>query len=62
MTVNIRGLGKITASKDVLNILSTTFDCASIYGFQNNNETLSKMYSEFSPEIFIALEKTGYYK
>lgn len=62
MTVNIRGLGEITASKDVLNILSTAFDCVSIYGFQNNNETLSKKYSEFSSEIFIALEETGYYK
>ena len=62
MRVKVKGYGTIQASKDMLNILSTAFDHASELEKLNNREALSKLFSEFSSEIFIALEETGYYK
>lgn len=62
MRVKIKGYGTIQAPKDMLNILSTAFDHASELEMQNNREALSKLFSEFSSEIFIALEEAGYYK
>lgn len=62
MRVKVKGYGTIQASKEMLNILSTAFDHASELEKLNNREALSKLFSEFSSEIYIALEETGYYK
>lgn len=62
MRVKVKGHGTIQASKEMLNIISIAFDNASELEKLNNREARSKLFSEFSSEIFIALEETGYYK
>ena len=60
MTVNIKGLGKITATKEVLNWLSITLQEAS-YSFERQKNGFAKTCEEQANEIFVELDKTGYY-
>lgn len=62
MTVNVEGLGKITASKDVLNEIVTAFYNASDAQLIHNRPKLSARSSKIATEIFDALKKEGYYK
>lgn len=62
MTVTIEGLGKITASKDVLNELVGVFYNASDIQLTRNHQGLSECYSKRATEIYDALYKEGYYK
>lgn len=61
MTVNIEGLGKITASKDVLNEIVTAFYNASDAQLMHNHIRLSERSNKRATEIFDALNKEGYY-
>lgn len=56
MTVNVDGLGKITASKDVLNEIVSAFYYAS------DNQYCRNVLVKIATEIFDALKKEGYYK
>ena len=60
MTVNIKGLGKITANKDVLNWLSITLQEAG-YSFEGRKNGLSKICKEQAHEIYMELDQKGYY-
>lgn len=62
MTVNVEGLGKITASKDVLNEIVTAFYSASDAQLIHNRPRLSERSNKRATEIFDALNKEGYYK
>lgn len=62
MTVNVEGLGKITASKDVLNEIVTAFYSASDAHLIHNRLKMSERYSKRATEIFDALNKEGYYE
>lgn len=62
MTVNVEGLGKITASKYVLNEIVTAFYSASDAQLIHNRSRLSERSSKIATEIFDALNKEGYYK
>lgn len=52
MTVNVEGLGKITASKDVLNEIVTAFYNASDAQLIHNRLRLSERFSKRATEIF----------
>lgn len=61
MTVNIEGLGKITASKEVLNDIAAAFSCACELDRSKNRDALAnKNYGVFVA-IYDALEDSGYY-
>lgn len=62
MTVNVEGLGKITATKDVLNEIVSAFYSASDYQRIDKLPKLSERSSKIAAEIFDALKKEGYYK
>lgn len=62
MTVNVEGLGKITASKDVLSEIVSAFYWASDSQRIDNLPRLSERSSKIATEIFDALNKEGYYK
>lgn len=62
MTVNIEGLGKITASKAVLNEIASAFSSASEFDrSRNRNALANKSYKVFT-SIFDSLEDSGYYE
>ena len=61
MTVDIEGLGKITASKEVLCELVTAFYIESEYYKNRNQSVLSERSSKRASIIYEALEKCGYY-
>lgn len=71
MTVDIKGVGKINASEDVLNLLSIVFqESSELFKIQSKNkdEQLKKNYEavstiryKISMDIFYALEEIGYY-
>lgn len=62
MTVNIEGLGKITASKNVLNELVGVYYNASDAQLAHNHLILSECFSKRATEIYDALYKEGYYE
>ena len=62
MTVEIKGLGKITASKEVLNILSSYAWEAQISYENRKRFALAKNASIMANTIYEELEKEGYYK
>lgn len=61
MTVNIEGLGKITASKDVLNIISLAFAHESNYYITKGYEASEEISEQYANDIHNLLAKTGYY-
>ena len=61
MTVNIKGLGKITASKEVLNELSMAFSKQASYYTAHGLEESFLVADARSNAIFNALLKVGYY-
>lgn len=62
MTVNIEGLGEITADGYVLNIIASAFfgDCAYNYAYHRDEE--AKKCSEYGQSIYHQLSELGYYK
>lgn len=60
MTVNTCK-GKITANKDVLNVISIAFLEASRKYKEDGCNALSKSYDVVSTEIYRALKEVGYY-
>lgn len=61
MTVNIEGLGKITASKYVLSALSLAFSNSATYYMKGNMFFLSEQEENRSNAIHDELSKVGYY-
>ena len=61
MTVNIEGLGKITASKYVLNALSIAFSNSATYYMKGNKFSLSEQEENRRDAIYTELLKVGYY-
>ena len=61
MTVNIEGLGKITASKDVLNELTLAFSNSATYYMKGNKFALSEQEDNRRDAIYTELLKVGYY-
>lgn len=61
MTVNIEGLGKITASKYVLKALSIAFSNSATYYMRGNKFSLSEQEENRSNAIYDELSKVGYY-
>lgn len=61
MTVNIEGLGKITASKDVLNALSSAFSHEAQLYADKGKKALFLQADKRSNDIYYALDKVGYY-
>mgnify|MGYP004538031459 CR=1 FL=1 len=61
MTVNIEGLGKITASKYVLNALSLTFSNSATYYMKRDMFALSEQEENRRDAIYTELLKVGYY-
>lgn len=61
MTVNIEGLGKITASKYVLKVLSVAFSNSATYYMKGNKFSLSEQEENRSNAIYDELLKVGYY-
>ena len=62
MTVNIEGLGKITASKEVLNEISSAFGSACDFYRSRNSEALANKSYRVFISIYDALDDSGYYK
>ena len=62
MTVNVECLGKITATKDVLNKISMGFYTASKFHLIHNRKTLSERYRKIANEICDELNKEGYFE
>lgn len=62
MTVELKGIGKVTASKEVLNLLSIWATEASRVYEGRERHYMAKEAQEASSSIFEALEETGYYK
>ena len=61
MTIDIKGLGKITASKDVLNVLAGMCLYAS-KGYEDRGMITMSIYSdECFITIYDELDKAGYY-
>lgn len=61
MTVDIEGLGKITASKEVLCEIVTAFYNESEYYKNRNHSILSERSNKRATIIYDVLEKCGYY-
>ena len=61
MTVNIEGLGKITASKYVLRALSIAFSNSATYYMKGDKFSLSEQEQDRSDAIYTELLKVGYY-
>lgn len=61
MTVNIKGLGKIIASKEVLNELSMAFSKQASYYSAHGCEESFLLADARSNDIYYALQKVGYY-
>lgn len=61
MTVNIKGLGKITASEEVLNELSNAFSKQASYYSIHGCEEAFLLADARSNDIYYALQKGGYY-
>ena len=61
MTVNIEGLGKITATKDVLNELALAFANSATFHMRVNNFHASEVEDSRSDAIWEQLQKSGYY-
>ncbi len=61
MTVNIEGLGKITASKYVLSALSLAFSNSATYYMKGSKFSLSEQEEDRSNAIYMELLKVGYY-
>lgn len=61
MTVDIKGLGKITASKEVLNELVSAFYNESDFYKNKNYLARSERSNKRADIIYDALEKCGYY-
>lgn len=61
MTVNIKGLGKITASKEVLNELVIVFSHSATFYMLDNWFKLSERDKNISNAIYAELSKVGYY-
>ena len=62
MTVEIKGLGKITASKEVLNILSSyAWEASNSYEERGRNQLSINAY-KMANTIYDELERNGYYK
>ena len=62
MTVNIKGLGKITASKEVLNYLSLIMGEGADNYHEKGRYQLSADAQSYSDAIYCALAKENYYK
>lgn len=61
MTVNVKGLGKITASKEVLNQLEIAFSHSATFYMLDNWPKLSEREESISNAIHAELLKVGYY-
>ena len=61
MTVNIEGLGKITASKEVLNELTRAFSHQALYLASKGFHEGSLLSDTRSNAIFKVLYEAGYY-
>jgi hypothetical protein len=61
MTVEVRGYGKITASKATLNGLSIIFDNAEELYKTKGNPDMAKIMNGASWDIYNALNAAGYY-
>ena len=61
MTVNIEGLGKITASKETLNMLHVAFFEHAELAANNRKALQALVADERSTAIFKALDSVGYY-
>ena len=61
MTVNIEGLGKITASKEVLDALSSAFSHEASYSTSCGYHNCFLKADARSNAIFKALYEAGYY-
>lgn len=62
MTVNIEGLGEITASKEVLNQIALAFSSACELERSKNRDALAnKNYTVFI-SLYDSLDDTGYYE
>lgn len=60
MTVDLKGIGKITASKDALNAIAGIIMDASRYNEEDYQVTAVRLNENFY-EIFDVLDATGYY-
>ena len=61
MTVNVEGLGKITASKDVLNAIAGAFSYSSELQHIKNRDALADQHGKVFDSIYDALYESGYY-
>ena len=62
MTVNIEGLGKITASKEVLNQIAGAFSSSCELERSKNRDALANKSYKVFVSIYDALDDTGYYE
>lgn len=61
MTVEIKGIGKITASKEVLNHISRLTQEASDSYHKRKRYALAEEAQGISDYIYLSLKQTGYY-
>lgn len=61
MTVNIEGLGKITASKELLNEISLAFAHERNYYILKGYESLEERSEQRADDIYNSLAKIGFY-
>lgn len=61
MTLNVEGLGKITASKEVLNAISLAFTHEKKYYEADGRVWIASQAGVRANSIYDALSKVGYY-
>lgn len=61
MTVEIKGIGKVTANKDVLNYITLLAGEAAHRYEEKGYNALAKQADKFSTEIWKALDASGLY-
>jgi len=62
MQVEIKGLGKITATKEVLNAIAIMAYKSSEYNKIKKRNALAELDANVHSEIYKALENAGYFK
>lgn len=62
MRVCIKGEGSISASRDLLNLISIAFSEAAYHYEDKGLKHLAKSYRDTATQIYDKLEESGYYR
>lgn len=61
MRICIRDEGSVSASRDLLNLISIAFSDAAYHYESKGLKNLAKLYRDIATQIYDRLEESGYY-